>query len=219
MPQNIHNSPNKLRCLRKLNRHNTRNVVRLHLPLPRTMLHRKRNGTRAFLLLEVRAPAQDVGVMLIPELQFACCMPNVDRLDAFPRCVSCTRRWAGDTCRFQGIRYFMHDADGKLLGISFCESSSVSPPPTMEFLKKWNSKVGKEHARRSKLSIAKALLPTLPLEQDYLKVAETVRRPRESDVRATCDTCMTFLFSIPFMCRLCGREVRNKCFRQVRELN
>jgi [histone H3]-dimethyl-L-lysine9 demethylase len=38
---------------------------------------------------------------------------------------------------------------------------------------------------RTKLSIAKALLPTLKLEREHLK-AEVVRRPRESEVRATC---------------------------------
>jgi hypothetical protein len=41
---------------------------------------------------------------LVPELQFARCMSNRYKPDPFPRCVSCTRRWAGDTCRFQGIR-------------------------------------------------------------------------------------------------------------------
>jgi hypothetical protein len=41
---------------------------------------------------------------LSPELQSARCMSNRYKPDPFPRCVSCTRRWAGDTCRFQGIR-------------------------------------------------------------------------------------------------------------------
>jgi hypothetical protein len=41
---------------------------------------------------------------LVPELQFARCMSTRYKPDPFPRCVSCTRRWAGDTCRFQGIR-------------------------------------------------------------------------------------------------------------------
>lgn len=39
---------------------------------------------------------------------------------------------------------------------------------------------------RTKLSIAKALLPTLKLEKDHLKSGDLVRRPRESEVRATC---------------------------------
>lgn len=32
------------------------------------------------------------------------------------------------------------------------------------------------------------------------------------------DTCMTSLFSTSFMCRICGREVCNECYQQVREL-
>lgn len=67
---------------------------------------------------------------------------------------------------------------------------------------------------------------------------EIIRRPRESDVRATCgeilsrnirrhlliyffpaaDTCMTSLFSSSWMCRLCGREACAECFAQVKEL-
>ena len=39
---------------------------------------------------------------------------------------------------------------------------------------------------RTKLSIAKALLPTLKLEREHLKADELVRRARESEVRATC---------------------------------
>jgi hypothetical protein len=35
-------------------------------------------------------------------------------------------------------------------------------------------------------TIAKALLPTLRLELEHLSIAEIIRRPRESDVRATC---------------------------------
>lgn len=50
----------------------------------------------------------------------------------------------------------------------------------------WNRRFGKEHVTRTKLSIAKALLPTLKLEKEHLKAEELVRRPRESEVRATC---------------------------------
>ena len=109
-----------------------------------------------------QAPGQDLGVY-IPELQFARCMSNRYKLEAFPRCVSCTRRWAGDTCRFQGIRYFMRNADGKLLGISFNESHSVSPTPTMEFPKRWNRKVEMEHVRPSKVFMSFRLI--LPPER------------------------------------------------------
>jgi len=97
----------------------------------------------------------------------------------------------------------MRDADQILVRISFCESHSVSP---MEFPLTWNRKIEKEHVRRSKvrlfsqfyflteflifrlfkLSIAKALLPTLRQEQEHLKAEGIIRRPRETDVRVTC---------------------------------
>ncbi|KAF8898127.1 hypothetical protein CPB84DRAFT_1847865 [Gymnopilus junonius] len=164
--------------------------------------------------------AADGPVSLVPELQFARCMSNRYKNEEFPRCVSCTRRWAGDTCRFQGIRYFMRDSQRRLYGISFTEhhSQQAGQASPMEFPTKWNRKFEKEHICRTKLSIAKALLPTLLIEQEHLKVNQIVRRPRESEVRATCDTCMTSLFSTSFMCRLCGREVCNECFQQVKAL-
>lgn len=56
----------------------------------------------------------------------------------------------------------------------------------MRFPSAWNRTFKKEHVNRTKFSIAKALLPTLKLEREHLKAEELVRRPRESDVRATC---------------------------------
>jgi len=55
-------------------------------------------------------------------------------------------------------------------------------------------------------------------EQEHLRKPEIIRRPRDSDVRATCDTCMTSIFSSSWMCRLCGREACSECFAKVREL-
>jgi lysine-specific demethylase 3 len=70
--------------------------------------------------------------------------------------------------------------------ISFREHHLQSAdPPVMQFPTAWNRTFRKEHVNRTKLSIAKALLPTLRLEREHLK-AEEVRRPRESEVRATC---------------------------------
>lgn len=88
----------------------------------------------------------------MPELQFARCMSNRYRNEEFPRCVSCTRRWAGDTCRFQGIRFFMRDAQKKLVGISFQEHHSVGQAPVMEFPSKWNRSFEPEYVKRSKVS-------------------------------------------------------------------
>ncbi|KAI0824650.1 Clavaminate synthase-like protein [Trametes gibbosa] len=154
---------------------------------------------------------------LHPELQFARCMSNRYRSEEFPRCVSCTRRWAGDTCRFQGIRFFLKDDNRDIVGISFVESQKPDAP-TMNFPNKWNVNLEMEHLRRVKRTVAEALLPILQQELSHLGLPEIIRRPRESEVRATCDTCMTSIFSSSWMCRLCGREACAECFEQVKEL-
>lgn len=80
-------------------------------------------------------------------------MSNRYKADAFPRCVSCTRRWAGDTCRFQGIRFFLKDVQRNIVGISFVESQKADSP-TMDFPLKWNIKLQPSHTRRTKVCYA-----------------------------------------------------------------
>lgn len=87
---------------------------------------------------------------LHPELQFARCMSNRYKNDQFPRCVSCTRRWAGDTCRFQGIRFFLKDMQRNIVGISFVESHKADLP-TMNFPVQWNVPLKPEHIKRTKV--------------------------------------------------------------------
>ncbi|KAH7930065.1 Clavaminate synthase-like protein [Leucogyrophana mollusca] len=154
---------------------------------------------------------------LRPELQFARCMSNRYRSEQFPRCVSCTRRWAGDTCRFQGIRFFLKDSQRNIVGISFVENQKPDSP-NMHFPMQWNAPLTIQHIRRTKRTIAEALLPTLRQELEHLNYPEIIRRTRESEVRATCDTCMTSIFSSSWMCRLCGREACAECFQQVKDL-
>ncbi|KAH9938513.1 uncharacterized protein B0H18DRAFT_967503 [Fomitopsis serialis] len=139
---------------------------------------------------------------LHPELQFARCMSNRYRSEEFPRCVSCTRRWAGDTCRFQGIRFFLKNDKKQIVGISFVESQKPDAP-TMNFPNKWNILW-----TSLTLDVAQALLPTLKKELDHLSLSEVIRRPRESEVRATCDTCMTSIFSSSWMC--CYEQARRE---------
>jgi [histone H3]-dimethyl-L-lysine9 demethylase len=91
---------------------------------------------------------------LHPELQFARCMSNRYKTDQFPRCVSCTRRWAGDTCRFQGIRFFLKDVQRNIVGISFVESQKADSP-TMDFPSKWNIELQPSHIRRTKVCISR----------------------------------------------------------------
>lgn len=50
-------------------------------------------------------------------------------------------------------------------------------------------------------TVARAVLPILEAEQDHLKYPEVIRRPRETEVRATCGTfsialCTSFFFFI-----------------------
>ncbi|KXN84230.1 Lysine-specific demethylase 3A [Leucoagaricus sp. SymC.cos] len=166
---------------------------------------------------QVNGLVTENAIPLQPELQFARCMSNRYRTEQFPRCVSCTRRWAGDTCRFQGIRFFLKDKKRDIVGISFVEGR-YQDAPKMVYPTRWNVPLKEAHIKRMKLSIAKALLPILKKEYEHIKLPELIRRPRESEVRATCDTCMTSLFSCTWMCRLCGREACAECFAQVKEL-
>ncbi|EKM75704.1 hypothetical protein AGABI1DRAFT_79449 [Agaricus bisporus var. burnettii JB137-S8] len=156
-------------------------------------------------------------IPLQPELQFARCMSGRYRLEQFPRCVSCTRRWAGDTCRFQNIRFFLKDKKRDIVGISFVEGRFQNAPK-MIFPSRWNISLTEIHTKRMKLALAKALLPILKKEHEHLQLPELIRRPRESEVRATCDTCMTSLSTCTWMCRLCGREACAECYEQVKEL-
>ena len=142
---------------------------------------------------------------LHPELQFARCMSNRYKTESFPRCVSCTRRWAGDTCRFQGIRFFLKDEKQNIVGVSFVENQKADSP-SMKFPTRWNRPLDAVFIKEIKvrialvshaavgvidhpqLTVARALLPTLKEEQEHLRKPEIIRRPRDSDVRATCGT-------------------------------
>jgi hypothetical protein len=90
---------------------------------------------------------------LHPELQFARCMSNRYRSESFPRCVSCTRRWAGDTCRFQAIRFFLRDENRNIVGISFVESQKADAP-SMNFPSRWNMPLADRHISRVKVCLS-----------------------------------------------------------------
>lgn len=85
---------------------------------------------------------------IFPELQYARCMSARYRSDAFPRCVSCTRRWAGDTCRFQNIRTLLRDENKNLVAVGFQTLTSKSEGTEMIFPDKWNVELEKRHVDR-----------------------------------------------------------------------
>ncbi|KAG5643259.1 hypothetical protein DXG03_001269 [Asterophora parasitica] len=122
-----------------------------------------------------------------------------------------------DTCRFQGIRFFLRSSNMDIVGVSFSETQKADLP-SMKFPKAWNEELTPANIKRTKNTIAKALLPTLRTELAHLKLPMIIHRPREREVRATCDTCMTSIFSSSWLCRLCGREACAECFTTVSEL-
>jgi len=80
-------------------------------------------------------------------------MSNRYKNEQFPRCVSCTRRWAGDTCRFQGIRFFLKDNNRNIVGISFVENQKPDAP-AMTFPAVWNVPLQAVHIRRTKVHLS-----------------------------------------------------------------
>ena len=66
--------------------------------------------------------------------------------------MSCTRRWAGDTCRFQGIRFFLKDENRNIVGISFVENHKADGP-SMNFPVKWNTTLEFAHIDRLKVGV------------------------------------------------------------------
>ncbi|KNZ76817.1 Lysine-specific demethylase 3A [Termitomyces sp. J132] len=162
--------------------------------IPFTSEKGKEKADGAISMRIVPLGPNDPGQALHAEPQSTRCMSTKYKNDPFPRCVACTRRWAGDTCRFQGIRYFLRDATMQIVGVSFSETQKADTP-SMKFPKKWNQVLTKAHIDRTKKTIAGALLPTLRQELAHLRQDKIIHRPREREVRATCDTCMTSLFS------------------------
>ena len=83
------------------------------------------------------------------ELQYARCMSARYKSDAFPRCVSCTRRWAGDTCRFQNIRLLGRDANKNLVTTSFQGIDAKVENVPMLYPDRWNVPLERRHVERT----------------------------------------------------------------------
>ena len=159
---------------------------------------------------------------LVPELQQARCMSTRYKNEQFPKCISCTRRWAGDTCRFQNLRLWLRKKDsGKTHGISFTKCVVVKQQE-MQYPRKWNVELRSHHVNIIKHTVARALLPVLEVELAHLNKEApptgVVQRMRETECRATCDTCLTSLFSQSWMCKMCGREQCADCYDMMRDL-
>ncbi|KAH9965306.1 hypothetical protein BC827DRAFT_1369232 [Russula dissimulans] len=142
------------------------------------------------------------------------CLATAYKDAKLSRCTSCSRRNGMDTCRFRDIRFIIRDAAGVCRGIGF----KTKPSQTLgrvKFPHSWNTELRKEHVNTIKRVVAAGLLPVLQREIKHLEHKDTICRPREVDVRATCDTCLTSLFSLSWMCRMCGREACADCYAKL----
>ncbi|TBU33518.1 Clavaminate synthase-like protein [Dichomitus squalens] len=135
----------------------------------------------------------------------------------FPRCTACIRKASGETCRFQNLRYLLRDKNRKVIGTTFGEGQAHAAP-TLVSPSEWNTTLGLGHIDRVKLTVAKALLPVMKQEKQHMQLPNVIRRPRETGVRATCDACMTSIFSSSWMCRICGREACIDCYAYITEV-
>ncbi|KAF9076650.1 hypothetical protein BDP27DRAFT_1313682 [Rhodocollybia butyracea] len=151
---------------------------------------------------------------LTPDLQTSRCMSAKYKTEDFPRCVSCVRRWAGDTCRFHGLRIFLKNEKKEIVGTSFVNNQKAEKP-MIDFPNTWNVSLLDKDVLWTMRVTARHLLPILQQERKHVDTQQIIYRPREVDVRATCDTCMTSLFCCSWMCRLCGRESCADCYEEV----
>ncbi|KAI0314183.1 hypothetical protein OF83DRAFT_1138062 [Amylostereum chailletii] len=155
-----------------------------------------------------------------------CYVPRYKTGVGVSTCVACTRRQAGDSCRFMNIRVIAFNEKDEVAGSHLVPPTDnvqvASQSPTFHFPTEWNIPLGPVHIRRTKCTIAQALLPTLKQELEHLQLKDADDavgwRSLETHVRATCDTCMTSLFSGTWMCMGCGREACSDCHERVLQL-
>jgi len=141
-------------------------------------------------------------ILLYTEIQTARC--SSARYAGFIRCTACIGKKSGDGCRFQGIRAFLKNELGTMVGFSF-PGHRERQGQEMQFPTEWNVPLQPQHIIQTKVrgtapfffspfnpqcekqtAVAKALLPTLRQEWVHLNQKEVVHRPRESQFRSTC---------------------------------
>ncbi|KAH7332919.1 hypothetical protein B0J17DRAFT_676934 [Rhizoctonia solani] len=138
------------------------------------------------------------------------------------RCVACKKKKFGDTCRFVNVRWFQfkHPASDPV-GVKF-ESpkgeQTKEDDPKYHLPYQWNVTPEIEQVERMRLAIARSLYPVLKEELAHASKPNVIRRAIEIEVRATCDVCVTSMFSSCHMCTRCGRELCGACFQRVEEM-
>lgn len=151
--------------------------------------------------LTLSAASSELGLRILIQDKF--CLATAYKDAKLSKCTSCSRRNGKDTCRFRDIRYIKRDAAGAFRGIGF-QTKPAQTLGRVRFPELWNEKPLKEHVNiikvRAMLSwtfqniahfsgkrvVATGLLPVLQREVKHLEHQDTICRPREIDVRATC---------------------------------
>ncbi|CAE6469855.1 unnamed protein product [Rhizoctonia solani] len=142
--------------------------------------------------------------------------------DIVSRCVACKKKKFGDTCRFVNVRWFQfkHPASDPV-GVKFespKEEQVKDDDPKYHLPYQWNVTPEIEQVERMRLAIARSLYPVLQEELAHASKPNVIWRAIEIEVRATCDVCVTSMFSSCHMCTRCGRELCGACFQRVEEM-
>ncbi len=155
--------------------------------------------------------SSELGLRIIIQDKF--CLATAYKDAKLSKCTSCSRRNGKDTCRFRDIRYIKRDAAGAFRGIGF-QTKPAQTLGRVRFPESWDEKPRKEHVNiikvRAMLSctfqsiadltekrvVAAGLLPVLQREVKHLEHQDTICRPREIDVRATCGKETNRLFRL-----------------------
>ncbi|CAE6402917.1 unnamed protein product [Rhizoctonia solani] len=138
------------------------------------------------------------------------------------RCVACKKKKFGDTCRFVHVRWFQfkHPASDPV-GVKFESPNGETEKeeePKYHLPYQWNVTPEIKQVERMRVAIARALYPVLKEELAHASKPNVIRRAIEIEVRATCDVCVTSVFSSCHMCTRCGRELCGACFQRVEEM-
>ncbi|KAG8787258.1 hypothetical protein FRC12_015745 [Ceratobasidium sp. 428] len=126
------------------------------------------------------------------------------------RCVSCTQKKSGDTCRFRGVRKLKSTpaSPESVLDVSFGSThrEEVAVQPEYQLPTEWNTTPQTEHIDRIQDVIARALYPVLEVELEHGSKEGAFWRPGNIKVRVTCGC---------YMCTQCGRDVCSDCYEQI----
>ncbi len=152
---------------------------------------------------------------MIYELQFAGC--NNPRFSQWRKCVHCTAKAGGDSCRFVHFRAFPVDpVTDKIYPFNANRSdlqpafvSSPDPDDVMVLPK--DRPLPSSDLLEAQANVSKSLLPVLDTELLHAQQKEVLRRPRETTCRQMCEFCATSIFSASWFCRRCGREYCPDC--------